>query len=181
MKRLGFTLLEVNLAMFVMAVGTLGLVSLYSFGYRENRQSNEDVQCAAIAEKCINQLTMALSSTNMTWSKWCAIKLQPANGWAAYTTSSGRNGFKPLSNPNGPAGNAFSAVMSAVGWGGTLDPQGCNVGIVISPSSDINPRTYSIGVRCSKRAANLLYQPLYYSEVCFQGLADETESKGGGK
>ena len=40
MFRHAFTLIEVNLAMFVMAVGTLGLVSLYSLGYRENQQSN---------------------------------------------------------------------------------------------------------------------------------------------
>ena len=45
--RQGFTLMEVNLAMFVMAVGTLGLVSLYSFGYRENQQSKDDVKAAA--------------------------------------------------------------------------------------------------------------------------------------
>ena len=50
MFRRGFTLIEVNLAMFVMAVGTLGLVSLYSLGYRENQQSNEDVQAAAVAD-----------------------------------------------------------------------------------------------------------------------------------
>lgn len=177
MKRLGFTLLEVNLAMFVMAVGTLGLVSLYSFGYRENRQSSEDVQCAAIAEKCLNELTMALSSTNMTWTKWQSIGLQPANGWGGYTSSNGSSGFKPLTNPNSVASDVYGKVMNAVGWGSSLDAQGYKIGIVVSPSS--NSRTYSIGVRCSKRAVSLFYQPLYYSEVYFQGLANDTADAGG--
>ena len=34
-----FTLIEVNLAIMVMAVGVLGIISLYAFGFREERQS----------------------------------------------------------------------------------------------------------------------------------------------
>ena len=84
MKRFGFTLIEVNLAIFVMAVGVLSLVSLYSFGYRENQQSAEDVQAAAVSEYCLNAMVAALSSTNMSWTAWRGLGMQPANGWGEY-------------------------------------------------------------------------------------------------
>ena len=48
--RRGFTLIEVNLAVFLMATGVLAICALYSLGFRENRQSVEDVVGAAWAE-----------------------------------------------------------------------------------------------------------------------------------
>ena len=44
-----FTLIEVNLAIFIMAGGVLAMISLYSCGFRESRQSREDVASAALA------------------------------------------------------------------------------------------------------------------------------------
>ena len=49
-QRAGFTLMEVNLAIFIMAVGVFSMCSLYTLGYRENRQSVEDVAGAAFAD-----------------------------------------------------------------------------------------------------------------------------------
>ena len=43
----GFSLMEVNLAVFIMATGVLAMVSLYPLAYRENSQSVEDVKAAA--------------------------------------------------------------------------------------------------------------------------------------
>ena len=48
--RRAFTLIEVNLAILIMAGGILAMVSLFSFGYRENSQSREDVAGAAMAD-----------------------------------------------------------------------------------------------------------------------------------
>ena len=181
MKRLGFTLVEVNLAMFVMAVGTLGLVSLYSFGYRENQQSNEDVRAAAVAQMNMNAMVAALSSTNMTWSKWKAIGTHPVNGWGTYagdgsgTTASKNDGtdkVTPLSDPNSEARAAFQAVMSAAGASGSFDAQNMNVAIVVAPDNPTCPRRYSVAVRCGARTGSLVYQPLYYTEVAFQGLKE---------
>ena len=47
MLRKAFTLMEVNLAILIMAGGVLSVVSLFALGYRENRQSREDVASAA--------------------------------------------------------------------------------------------------------------------------------------
>lgn len=179
MKRFGFTLIEVNLAMFVMAMGALGLVSLYAFGYRENQQSNEDVRAAAVAEMHLNAMIAALSSTNMTWNAWKSIGAQPSTGWGEYAGDGTNSGVSendgkakatPLKDPSSLARTVFGSVMSAAGFSASFDDNGMAVGIVILPSSDY--RTYSISVRCGNRASTLLYQPLYYSEVYFQGLRE---------
>ena len=66
MKRMrrAFTLVEVNLAIFIMATGVLGMVSLYSLGFRENRQSEEDVASAGLADAVFAPLVAGLSATD---------------------------------------------------------------------------------------------------------------------
>ena len=51
-----FTLIEVNLAIFIMAGGVLAMISLYSLGFRESRQSREDVASAALADSVLKPL-----------------------------------------------------------------------------------------------------------------------------
>lgn len=185
MFRRGFTLIEVNLAMFVMAVGTLGLVSLYTLGYRENQQSSEDVQAAAVADKLMNGIVAALSSTNMTWSAWQGIGTVPGEGWLKYVNESGdgqtinndneasnsETSFNPVSKSeaNSLAAQAFNAAVSASGSSASFDSQGMACGIVICQDGPV----CSVAVRCARRAATLVYQPLYYTEVYFQGLPKE--------
>ena len=177
MKRFGFTLIEVNLAIFVMAVGVLSLVSLYSFGYRENQQSAEDVQAAAVSEYCLNAMVAALSSTNMSWTAWRGLGMQPANGWGEYagdgtgsgtSDNDGTGTVRPNTNPSALAEGVFNRVMSAAGFSASFNVGDLCVGIVLTPSS--NYRTYSVAVRCGRRAATLVNQPLYYSEVYYQGF-----------
>lgn len=177
MKRFGFTLIEVNLAIFVMAVGVLTLVSLYSFGYRENQQSSEDVQAAAVSEYCLNAMVAALSSTNMSWTAWRGLGMQPSNGWGEYAGDGSGNGtsdndgttaVRPNTNPSAVAQGVFNRVVAAAGFTAEFNVNDLCVGIVLTPSSDY--RTYSVAVRCGRRAATLVNQPLYYSEVCYQGF-----------
>ena len=182
MRRSGFTLIEVTLALFLVTAGVLGLVSLYSCGYRENQQSNEDVQAAAVAEMHLNAMIAALSSTNMTWNAWRGIGAQPSAGWGFYAGDGSNSGISQNDgsgnvNPpdkgscNAMAQSAFNKVMSAAGFSAQFDAQDMAVGIVVTPSGDL--RTYSVSVRSGRRAGTLVYQPLYYSEVYFQGLRKE--------
>ena len=60
-----FTLIEVNLAIFIMAGGVLAMISLYSLGFRESRQSREDVASSAMADAILNPLVVALSSRDL--------------------------------------------------------------------------------------------------------------------
>lgn len=187
--RQGFTLMEVNLAMFVMAVGTLGLVSLYSFGYRENQQSIEDVRAASVAEVNMNALIAALSSTNMTWSQWASIGVQPSTGWGYYAGDGtgidwedNDDGQEQKINPpslgamNGTAGGIFGKIMGLSGSQATFyDGDGLACGLVVNnqdASGNVVDRC-SVAFRCGKRAAALVFQPLYYTEVRFQGLRDQ--------
>ena len=59
MMRKAFTLIEVNLAMLVMAGGILSIVGLYAFGFRENRQSREDVAATALADSVMSPQSRA--------------------------------------------------------------------------------------------------------------------------
>jgi Tfp pilus assembly protein PilV len=78
-----FTLVEVNLAIMVMAVGVLGIISLYAFGFREERQSREDVASAAYADAVMGPLVTALTATNVKWSVFRRIPDSPGDqGWA---------------------------------------------------------------------------------------------------
>ena len=174
-----FTLMEVNLAVMVMAFGVLGLISLYSLGYRENSQSREDVEAAALADGNLNALVTMLSSTNMTWSAWSSIGTLPADGertsgWMAYFNVERRDDdnqdFSGAdSNPNNKAREVFDVVKGKCsGCEGTsvvFDPGHLNCGLVVYQQG---PRC-AIAFRASRRAASLIHQPLYYTEVYFQG------------
>ena len=75
-----FTLIEVNLAIFIMAGGVLAMISLYSLGFRESKQSREDVSSAAIADEVLNPLVVALSSRKLKWSEWRGLSFQSVSG-----------------------------------------------------------------------------------------------------
>ena len=170
MKRLGFTLMEVNLAILIMALGVLGLVALYSLGFRENRQSLEDVRSVAVAEANLSVLASALSSTNLKWSVWKSIGMVPNGGWAKYAgTDTNENNPKPLRNPTTQARGDFQAILGKCGFSGSFVDGDLECGLVVVQTGS----KCSLAMRCGNRAGTLLYQPLYYTEVQFQGLRDE--------
>ena len=178
MKR-AFTLIEVNLAIMVMAVGILGIISLYAFGFREERQSREDVASAAYADAVMGPLVTALTATNVKWSVFRALRSKPGNdGWGHYLRD--RTTGKVVSNPESLAQSAYSETISALNIGDGF-PNGIQVSrqkagnlkaaLVVMHDED------SAVVRIAFRAAskeNLLFSaPLYYTEARFQGVIDE--------
>lgn len=175
MKR-GFTLLEVNLAMLVMAGGILSIVGLYSFGFRENRQSREDVASAAFAESVISPLVQALGATNVTWDTFSQIKDYPSKkGWYDYFDKS--KGIVSQ-DPTSKARGVFTEVMKDVKEGAngvnTTFPSeksyGLQPGLVVM--HDKNSPIVRIGFRATRTTGALMAQPLYYTEVRFQGRSD---------
>lgn len=177
MKR-AFTIMEVNLAILIMAGGILAMVSLYSLGYRENRQSREDVAGAAIADAVMSPIVMACSATNLKWSVFKDIKSFPSDrGWAYYFNSS--TGLVD-SNPQGTAEQAFSGVMGAMAKAadGSLDVKtqfpssavsgtGMKCGLVVLHEK--NSPIVKIAFRATRQPGMLLSMPMYYTEVRFQG------------
>ena len=186
-SRRGFTLMEVNLAIMVMATGILGMCCLYVFGYRENRQSVEDVVTVSFADTYLAPLVQGLSATNMTWSEWCQIgtavggdrrrladAVAPANGWRDYIDlEDAGSSYRVRPNPSGTADSTFSAVMSHVpspyrGSRPSLDSD-YNYALVVTRCG----ARIQLAFRVSKRRDFLMAQPCIVSEVHFQGVPDK--------
>ena len=189
--RAAFTLMEVNLAIFIMAVGVLAMTSLYPLGFRESQQSRDDVRAAVAADQVLGQLTAALSSRNIKWNDW-AQGIQGAvdktsKGWLSYFANRGNNSYvvKSRSEVNSLAegvGGALASVCKknkpnlvltdknkyAYGlvaqWGKKVE-----AGVVKDDRSRV-----SISFRLARRSGALMTAPIYYTEVHFQGDQKET-------
>jgi len=69
----GFSLIEVNMAVFVVAVGVLSMCVLFPLGLRESTQGQADLKQAMFADYVLNQAVAAASQTNIPWSSWRAV------------------------------------------------------------------------------------------------------------
>lgn len=192
-----FTLIEVNLAIFIMAGGVLAMISLYSLGFRESRQSREDVASAALADAVLNPLVVALSSRELTWSQWRTLPLRPLNsgidagdgsgakiqvlpdeGWLSYFGTKGSGASKTYyvdSDPASTANGVYSKLIDTnrTGWnlpGSVTLPQGMTYALVASRESENSP-IITLAVRCVRRSLRntLMSQPVFSTEVHFQG------------
>ena len=181
--RPGFTLLEVNLAIFIMATGVLVMCGLYSLGFRENRQSVEDVAAASFADAYLGPLVQGLSATNMPWSSWIQIGDKPAmsetmdvahgvwpkNGWMAYVQQVGKSAnYRIMGNPSSTADGVFGNVLGKIPApyrGVNPDLPSDVYGLVVTRCG----ATIQLAFRASRRKESLMSQPLFVSEVHFQG------------
>ena len=192
-----FTLIEVNLAIFIMAGGVLAMISLYSLGFRESRQSREDVASAALADTVLNPLVVALSSRNLTWSQWrslpfkninsgvsagdgggARIQVMPDKGWLAYFETRGSGSSKTYYVPSDPVSKARGVYGDLIGadqdgWNlpsSPALPNGMTYALVASRESESSP-VITLGVRCVRKSLRntLMSQPIFSTEVHFQG------------
>ena len=180
--------MEVNLAIFIMAVGLLAMVALYPLAYRESRQSKDDVKAAAAADCVLNTLTAALSSRNIEWDDWVQgiNSAVQTKGWLAYCDET-QNSYAPKkrNQVNAEAKRVFDALAGinkdykpswpvdselvcaiVAQWGHLPIRQQGN-----RPRMHME-RDYSrvaISLRMTRRAGDLLAQPIFYTEVHFQG------------
>jgi len=174
-----FTLIEVNLAILVMAGGILSVVVLYSLGFRETRQSREDIASAAYADAVMSPLVAALSSDKLTWQQFNALDEsypsgggEASSGWGVYINNDG----EVISNPDAKAQSAFTSVMGRLGSSGVPGSYpndasgGLKGGLVVFHEKD--SAVVKIGFRAAKRSSTLLSAPLYYTEVRFQGVQE---------
>ncbi len=196
--RAAFTLMEVNLAIFIMAVGVLAMTSLYPLGFRESEQSRDDVHAAVVADEVLGKLSAALSSRNIKWRDWKsaidnAVNTSnqggSGNGWFSYFSSRGRDSYVVMKDPTSHAHAVFDALARAC-QGATEKPtwerdsnhnkyaHGLVVQwgkrIVNGVAQDDYSRV-SISFRLSRRAGALMTAPLYYTEVHFQGDQEEMD------
>lgn len=182
MMKKAFTLMEVNLAILVMAGGLLSIAGLYSLGFKENEQSSDDVASAALADAVISPIVMAASATNMKWSVFRNLPSYPSNlGWGEFINS---NTGLVDRDPN--AAGTFSQVIGALTGG--IDGNGSDYlrpypseiqsgsglaasGLVVL--HDIDSTVLRIAFRGARQRRLLMAAPLYYTEVRFQGDPDK--------
>lgn len=200
--RAAFTLMEVNLAIFIMAVGVLAMTSLYPLGFRESQQARDDVRAAVVADEVLGKLTAALSSRNITWDDWRnniekavgeSNKGGAGSGWFSYFVGRGTDSYvvKSRSDVNSHARAVFDALAKATS-GATQAPtwspdneyaQGLVVQwgkrIVATGQNRSEARNdfsrVSISFRMSRRSGALMTAPIYYTEVHFQGDQKDME------
>ena len=181
--------MEVNLAIFIMAAGVLGMVSLYSLGFRESRQSVEDVASAGLADSFFAPLVAGLSATNMTWQQWCnAVPdatrddcngLSPADGWVSYVTKIDDDNdgyyenYRVNSGCNGMADGVTGRILQNVPaeYRGTVPTVGGSYKYALVATR--KGSTIALAFRAGRRLETLMGQPLYYTEVHFQGRTDQ--------
>ena len=187
--RRGFTLLEVNLAVFIMATGILSICALYSLGFRENRQSVEDVAGAAYSEAYLSPLIQGLSATNMPWSAWTGIGdapstsatlrhnvadgVWPGAGWSAYVQSPISAGtdirYRVVGSPRSLADSAWSGVNGKVPspYKGSKPsvPSDFEYALVVTRRGTI----IQLAFRLSRRRETLMTMPAFVTEVRFNG------------
>lgn len=173
MKR-GFTLIEVTLALGILTTGVLAVVGLYAFGYRETRQSREDIVAAAAADIVLGQLTMAVSSTNFSWQTFSALENLPGDdGWATYFEN--RNSGRVVSDPTTKAEQVFGKVMQAAGMEGAFPSDmlrecGLKCGLIFL--HDEGSPVATICFRAMHRSQDLLAVPMFYTEARYQGVRE---------
>ena len=196
--RAAFTLMEVNLAIFIMAVGVLAMTALYPLGFRESEQSRDDVRAAIVADEVLGKLSAALSSRNITWAKW-KDAVQDAvdktnnggagNAWFSYFKRANNDTYlvRDRGSVNGHAREVFSSLAKAAD-GATKVPTWENRdtkfshGLVVQWGKRIvngnavaDHSRVSISFRMSRRPGALMTAPVYYTEVHFQGDQKDME------
>ena len=195
-SRAAFTLMEVNLAILIMAIGVLTMTSLYPLGFRESEAAHDDVRAAVVADEVLGKLTAALSSRNITWENWksaaeAAVKASNSGGagnaWMSYFTQRGNNfTMETVGSINSRAKGIFSALAGACS-GATKAPswtpdskyaQGLVVQWgkrIVSGNAKDDYSRVSISFRMSRRPGALMGAPIYYTEVHFQGDQKDME------
>ena len=200
--RAAFTLMEVNLAIFIMAVGVLAMTALYPLGFRESEQSRDDVRAAVVADEVLGQLTAALSSRNITWDGWkkevgravsTCNRGGAGNGWFSYFSPHGSGSYvvKNRGDVNNHASEVFKDLARACQdatkvptWSpnpkyahGLVVQWGKRI-IATSPNQSKDQDDHSrvsIGFRMARRAGALMSAPIYYTEIHFQGDQKDME------
>lgn len=187
--RRGFTLIEVNLAVFIMSAGILAICALYSLGFRENRQSVEDVAGAAYAEAYLSPLIQGLSATNMPWSAWTEIGDEPStsatrshnvadgvwpgSGWSAYVQSprvlNNDIRYRVVGSPRSLADSAWNGVNGKIQspYKGTKPsiPSDFEYALVVTRRGTV----IQLAFRCARRRETLMTMPAFVTEVRFNG------------
>ena len=154
------------MAIFVMAVGILGLVALFPLGLRESTQSQADLKQSMFADYMLNQAVAAASRSDVPWAKW--------RSWAnAYRPP--ERGSVLLNYDSVP--DFIRSKLVQPKWGGADAPkEDAQYRIRCCLVPGYSDRLMGIMVQSTELLAKSVSQysqfsnnPVYYAEVMFQG------------
>ncbi|MEI6645361.1 MAG: prepilin-type N-terminal cleavage/methylation domain-containing protein [bacterium] len=178
MKRSGFSLIEVNMAVFVLAIGVLSMAALYPLGLRESIQSQADLKQSMFADYILNVAVSAASSTNVTWSEWNSwANTYNMAGAAAGTEKNIGDSIPPfvltalqtaVNNYNGNQLSGFQHTRNQTFAMYCVMAQGPSARImgIMVRSLDMDTSKMT----STERIKRLEGQPSYYAEARFQGI-----------
>jgi Tfp pilus assembly protein PilV len=181
MKRSGFSLIEVNMAVFVLAIGVLSMAVLYPLGLRESMQSQADLKQSMFADYILNVAVSAANSTNVNWSEW--------SSWAKTYNMVGADAGTEMSIGDSVPSFVLNTVKNAVsqyngsqlsGFQHTLNQTFAIYCVMSQGPSDrmMGIMVRSLDVDTTKmttreKIKRLESQPTYYAEARFMGFADK--------
>lgn len=180
-KKSGFSLMEVNMAILVVAIGVLGMIALFPLGLRESVQAKEDTQQAMYADFVLSQLVPALSQTNLTWSEWVGMDGGVFN--AKLSKIDKCRGSLPSTLTQGFTGSGSLDLLSDWTVGGSaMKPEHARITLSLFVSSDgdygsslssRSRRIMGVGVQSTDRdlpnSDMITNNVVYYTEVIFRG------------
>ena len=154
----GFSLIEVNMAIFVMAMGILSMVVLYPLGLRESYQGTADLKQSAYADFLLNQVVAIGTMTNFPWSEWIQIP----------EAKEGATDLDMNELPNFIRSRMVSAD------GGSFQEKDSKFMLGCCRIMGRSDRLMAVMVQCTESDKLKGYQsysnnPIYYAEVLFQG------------
>lgn len=160
----GFSLIEINMAVFVMALGILSMVVLFPLGLRESIQGAADLKQSMFADYALNQCVAAASSTNVTWAEWKS--LPSIRGSDNFTLQDVRD---------------ITFLNKRLDWSGwnRMNPNShFRVGCCLVPGTGLNQgeeRVVGFMVQSTDQFQTMTdftqftNNPIYYAEALFQG------------
>jgi hypothetical protein len=161
-QREAFSLMEVNMAVFVMSVGILSMVVLYPLGLRESTQGQADMKQTMLADYLLNQAVAAASQTNISWKDWSSLPLA--------TDAPG----KMIDVPNGDRWPSFMEnKIEDPNWKDA--PQlgrGCRIACVLVPGQSrriMGIMVQSTDLKNLDSYEDYTNNPIFYAEAMFQG------------
>jgi hypothetical protein len=161
--RAGFSLMEVNMAVFVMSVGILSMIVLYPLGLRESTQGQADLKQSMLAEYLLHQAVGIASRKDLTWEQWSEF----ARGDVKVIPPDGNFCGEQITLPKNMGIDSTEGQRPyRIICGAVRDPYSQN-------PNRIMPRMMGIMVQSTDLNFNRLElwanNPIYYAEAFFQG------------
>lgn len=170
MKRSGFSLIEVNMAVFVLAIGVLSMAVLYPLGLRESVQSQADLKQSMFADYVLNVAVAAACNPNVTRAQWDATFQVTGEEGSSLGMTEDSNHFvikavKKAVDDNYRGFKEGHQLYETYAVYCTRAPGADRIMSIMVRSLDMD--TSNMDTKEKRR--RLAAQPFYYAEAWFQG------------